>query len=315
MQALKRIFTVLIVLIVIGYFSISWILSNRVLLPNATHEKTVEKISIFWETTYEELMAPLPSPTDFSVTTFDKLELKGKYFTVSDSAQCAIIMAHGWGVTWANMLKYVSAISDCGCDIVMYDHRAHGESGGKYGTGGINEAKDLLAVTQWVQQQYNFSDDQIGWFGSSWGAAAALTAGAEEKYVAFIIADAPFQDWHSAVFERAVKDYGEGINFIAPGVMQMVNWRTGVDYRDASVLNIADQIEEPVLLIHSEKDQATGSIQSVNIAKKLNSSSSFHHTQWGNKHVMDVVNNPKEFKELVNEFLRKEKLFQYDSLE
>lgn len=314
MKILKRLFLIVLILISVSYISISWVLSNRVLKPNATHEQTVEKIKVYWGTTYETLMAPLPTPTDFSVMTYDDLELKGKYFNVSDSAQCAIIMAHGWGVTWANMLKYVPAIADCGCDIVMYDHRAHGESGGEYGTGGINESKDLLTVTDWVQNKYNFSDDQIGWFGSSWGAVAALTAGAEEKDVAFIIADAPFQNWYSAVFERAVKDYGEGINLLAPGVMRVVNWRSGVDYKDASTLNLADQIEEPVLLIHSKDDQATGSIQSVNISKKLNNRSVFHHTQWGNKHVMDVINNTEEFKQLVNDFLKKEKLFQYDSI-
>lgn len=314
MKILKRILTISLVMVGLMYLAISWVLSNRVLKPNASHEKTVEKIATYWGTTYEDLMSVLPKPTDFSVTTFDQLRLKGKYFNVSDSAQCAIIMAHGWGVTWANMLKYVPTISDCGCNLVMYDHRAHGKSGGDYGTGGINEAKDLLVVTEWLQKKYGFTDKQVGWFGSSWGAAAALTAGANAKNVAFIIADAPFQNWYSAVFERAERDYGNGITLIAPGVMQIVNFRAEVDYLDASVLNIADQIEEPVLLIHSQADQATGSIQSVNISKKLNTNSTFHHTRWGNKHVMDVVNNQKEFKELVDEFLKKKKLFQYDSL-
>ncbi|MFK7952988.1 MAG: alpha/beta hydrolase [Ekhidna sp.] len=313
MKLLKRIVLILVVFIAIGYVSISWVLSNRILKPNATHETTVEKIKIYWNTTYETLMDPLPSPSDFSVNSFDGLILKGKYFNMSDTSNCAIIMAHGWGVTWVNMLKYIPAISECGCDIFMYDHRAHGESGGDFGTGGINESKDLIAVTEWVQKEYEFNDDQIGWFGSSWGAAAALTAGAEEKNVAFIIADAPFQNWHSAIFERAERDYGNGINFLAPGVMQMVNWRAGVNYEEASVLNLADQIEEPVLLIHSEADQATGYIQSVNISRKLNSNSSFHLTKWGNKHVMDVINNKEEFTQLVNNFLKKEKLFQYDS--
>jgi uncharacterized protein len=303
MKFLKRAVIILALIICAGYISISWVLSNRVLTPNATHDKTVEKIKIHWGTTYEEMMKLLPSPTDFSVSTFDGLTLQGKYFNVSDSASCAIIMAHGWGVTWANMLKYVPAISDCGCDIIIYDHRAHGESGGQYGTGGINEAKDLLTVTEWVQNQYGFADNQIGWFGSSWGAAAALIAGADEKNVAFIIADASFQDWYSAVFERAEKDYGKGIKLIAPGVMQVVNWRANVDYKEASVLNVAEKIEEPVLLIHSEGDQATASSQSVNISKKLNKNSVFHHTQWGNAHVMDVVNNQEEYRKLIKEFL------------
>lgn len=314
MKFIRYTISILFILIIAVYISASWVLSNRVLIPNSTSEKTLEKINIYWSDLYEEQKALLPKPSSFSVTSFDGLSLSGNYFNYSETAQCVIIMAHGWGVSWEDMIKYIPAISHCECNIVMYDHRAHGESEGKYGTGGIKEAKDLLTVTDWVQKTYQFTDQQTGWLGSSWGAAAALTAAATEKDVAFIIADAPFQDWYSAVFERAIRDYGNGIKLLAPGVMQMVNWRADVEYLNANVLKTARKIEEPVLLIHSEKDQATGYSQSVNISKELNSKSTFHLTQWGNMHVMDVVNNQNELKELINNFLMKERLFQYDSV-
>lgn len=81
--------------------------------------------------------------------------------------------------------------------------------------------------------------------------------------------------------------------------------RAGIDYKKASPLNHADKINEPVLLIHSEGDPETGSIQSVNIAKNLNNRSEFHHTQWGNKHVMDVINNRDEIENLILDFIEK----------
>ena len=145
--------------------------------------------------------------------------------------------------TWAEMLKYVPTLEDCDCDLVLYDHRGHGESDVAYPTGGLNEAKDLLMITEWVQQQKGFTDKQVGWLGSSWGAATALLAGVHTKHIGFIIVDSPFQDWYSAIFERAIQDYGSWIKMVSTGMMKMVNWRTGIDYKKASPILATKHIE------------------------------------------------------------------------
>ena len=139
------------------------------------------------------MLEGLPEPAPFSFHSFDKTQIQGQYFQKSDTAACVIVLAHGWTSTWAGMLKYVPVLSDCACDLVLYDHRAHGESGGKYAIGGINEAKDLLVLTEWLKAEQGFRADQIGWLGASWGGATVLSAGADDEDVAFIIADAPFQ--------------------------------------------------------------------------------------------------------------------------
>lgn len=291
--------------LLISYFSIAWYLSNLILFPESSHAATQSWIAQEWGTTYEEIMAKLPEPQDFTIHSFDNTELKGKYFARTDTATCVVIAAHGWTSTWAGMLKYVPALADCSCDLVMYDHRGHGTSEKAFPTGSINESKDLLAVTEWVQQERGFTDEQIGWLGASWGGAAALKAGATQKKVGFIIADAAFQDWHSAIFERATRDYGAWTNLISSGVMEVVNWRTGIDYRQASPLATADKISEPVLLIHSKMDASTDSQQSVNIAKKLNAQSVFHHLTWGGDHTQDVLIHQEKFRAVVKEFLKK----------
>lgn len=291
---------------VIVYLFAAWSLSGRVLFPESSLEKTKSRIIQYWGTTYEASMSAMPAFEEFSTTTFDGLTLKGKYFTTSDSSSCVIIFAHGWGAMWADMLKYVPAFSNCNCDYIFYDHRAHNESEGIYGTGGIHEARDLWTITEWVQQNRGMELSNIGWIGSSWGAAAALIAGADKRNAGFIIADSPFRDWNSAVFERAVRDYGKGINLLAPAVMRVAGLRAGVRHKEASSFLKAKEIDEPVMLIHSKNDTRTNSSQSEDIAENLNSRSVFYHTDWGNDHVMDVVKNTAEFTAFINEFLSKE---------
>lgn len=294
-----------LIFFLVAYLAISWILSNLILYPESSLSITQSRIKTEWGTTYEQLLSQLPEPTEFSVQTFDGLALKGKYFASKEPAKCVIIAAHGWTSTWAGMLKYVPVLQDCACDLVLYDHRAHGESDKAYPTGGVNEAKDLLVLTEWVQKNKGFKDKEIGWLGASWGAATVLKAGSKKKKVGFIIADAAFQDWYSAIFERAIRDYGAWTQVVSTGVMQVVSWRTGVAYQEASPLLAAKDIEEPVLLIHSKMDSSTDSQQSVNIAKHLNKQSVFHHLTWGGDHTQDVLINKDKYRKLINDFLLK----------
>lgn len=291
-------------LLTIIYFGSCWFLSTQILSPKSSLALSKEKIKTAWGTSYETMMKLLPEPVDFSITSFDGTPIKGKYFASTTPPKCVIIGAHGWTCTWAEMLKYVPALKDCACDFVLYDHRAHGLSGKAYPTGGINEAKDLLAVTAWVQKTKGYEAKKIGWLGSSWGASTVLKAGETGKQVGFIIADAPFQNWYSAIFERAERDYGSWTKLASIGIMQMVNWRTGVDYRTASPLKATKYIKAPILLIHSQMDNSTDSSQSVNIAKHLNAQSVFHHLTWGGDHTLDVVVNQEKFRTLVTDFLR-----------
>ncbi len=292
----------LLIMVLIGS---SWFLSTKILSPESSLALSKEKIKTEWGTNYETMIKLLPKPVAFTIHSFDGTVLKGKYFASETPPKCVIIAAHGWTGTWAEILKYVPVLTDCAYDLVVFDHRAHGESGKAYPTGGINEAKDLLAVTEWVQQTKGFEDNQIGWLGSSWGASTVLKAGESGKQVGFIIVDSPFQNWYSAIFERAERDYGKWTKLVSVGIMKMVNWRTGIDYQEASPLEATKQINVPIFLIHSQMDNSTDSAQSVNIAKHLNNKSVFHHTTWGGDHTLDVVFHKEKFKILVNDFLKK----------
>lgn len=303
---LKYLPLVLLVLLLTGYFFVSWSLSNRILSPNSSYELTESRIKNNWGSTVSAQLAPLPPPQNFSVASKNNPKVNAQYFQRPDTAQCLIIMAHGWSDTWLGMLRYTKLFTDCACDYVLYDHRAHGNSGGEFPTAGVLETEDLIALTEWAEQK-GFPLQQIAWVGASWGAASVLQAGAADKNVAFIMADSPFQDWESAIFERAIKEYGAVAHFLSWGVMNTVGWRTGVNYKEASPLLAASKIEEPVFLIHSKMDSQTASTQSVNIAAQLNPKNSvFHHSDWGSDHTRDILLQTEKYKSLVMDFVAKE---------
>ena len=93
MKLIKRLLLALIPLLLIGYLSFAWMLSGLILFPDSSLERTKGRIETQWGTTLEAMLAPLPAPEDFQIITNDSLTLAGKYFQMSDTAQCAIILA------------------------------------------------------------------------------------------------------------------------------------------------------------------------------------------------------------------------------
>lgn len=304
-----RYFLITLAAMVLLYFGLSFFLTQLIVYPDQRSQATsLAEIKEDWNKTALAPETEIPEPENFEIESFDGTKLKGWYFKQPDSTQCGMVMAHGWGSNKTGMLKYADLFWDCGCDLAFFDHRGHKPSGGEYGTGGNKEKLDLIEVSEWFAQKTGLPKKNIGWMGVSWGAAAALQAAAMNDEYAFVAADAPFQDWYSAIFERAIDRYGSGIKAFTPGAMTVLDFRTGTDFDEASPLKAASKITIPVFLLHSQTDDATASHQSVNISKELNPEISvFHHTEWGAGHAKDINVNPEGYRELLYAFL-KEKL-------
>lgn len=301
----KRALFIFILLLIIGYIGISYYFANMVITPRKSGPFSELQAQMIEGKGFDQhpIIKDYQVPTEAMLETFDGLQLSTWHFP-KDSSTCAIIFAHGWGANRFGMFKYISSFEECNCDLVFFDHRGHYRSEGEYGTGGVFEAKDLLMITDWLQEKTGFADDQIAWVGASWGAATVLTAGATDKNVAFIVADSPFESWESAVTERAVERFGSWTLALLPMVSQFVKWKTGVGIYEASAIKGSPNIEEPVFLIHSQTDEATGSQQSVRISKNLKPNNSvFHHTDWGSGHTRDFSQQPEKAKKLLQAFL------------
>lgn len=300
---LKKLILFLAFLLVVIYIAAGYYFSNMLLQPKGTgyeaaQRRTIARVGF----DYEKVTKRLGERQDISIEGVDEATIKGWYYK-QDSAQCAIVFAHGWGVNRTGSLKYAGLFEDCDCDMVFYDHRAHNESTGDYGTGGILESKDLQIMTDWLQQQNGLSDQQTAWVGVSWGAATVLQAGGEsERKLAFILADSPFQSWLTATHERADVWFGKWTRIFTPILKLLVRIRAGVSFDDASPISHVANIKAPLFLIHSEGDKATGSQQSVNISKHLPQASVFHHTQWGSDHTQDITSHTSKYKALVDQF-------------
>ena len=297
-------------LIVALYIGVTYYLSSLVLdTPNRSLEESYGIATQQWHVNVDSLRAALPTAEDVSFASpVDGITLRGWYFPRPD-ARCGVVMAHGYHDNRMSMIKYTPAFQDCGCDLLLYDHRGFGESDESYGSGGINEATDLLAAHAYLKQRAGLSDGQIGWLGESWGAATVLqAAGRGTVQPAFVVAESPYTDWATAITERGVKDYGTVLSALTPGTFRWVAYRSGTKFETASPLQAAERIQVPVLLFHSRQDTLTSPEQSDRIAEKIRPDLlTYHALDWGAWHAHNVVWRPREYTDLVRTFIREQR--------
>jgi alpha-beta hydrolase superfamily lysophospholipase len=87
-----------------------------------------------------------------------------------------VVLAHGLGSGKADMLHIAGAMRGAGYNVLVFDLRAHGESGGQLCSFGVAEARDVEAAASWVREAHPEESRRLLGLGASMGAAAMLAA-------------------------------------------------------------------------------------------------------------------------------------------
>lgn len=301
---MRRILIALAVLALL-YLGVTYYFSSLILdTPHRDIETVYRMNRERWNLDLDSLVNTLPDKREVSFETFDGLTLRGWFFA-PENADCGVIFAHGYSVNRANMLKYTPIFRDCNCAMLLYDHRGHGDSDEAYGSGGEHESTDLLTATDWFREETGLDTDQIGWYGESWGGATVLQALPKtDAPPAWVVAESPYADWETAVMERGLKTYGNGIKVLTPGAFAWAGLRGDFDFGKISVEEAVRELETPVLLFHSAADTLTSHDQGARIAAAAPERYlTYHELDWGAWHAHNVIWRPEEYRRLVLDFV------------
>jgi dipeptidyl aminopeptidase/acylaminoacyl peptidase len=271
------------------------------------HE-TLEEV---WERT-EPFMGPydldalgLSEPEDVTIDVGEGIVLSGWLFENELNGDCGVILHHGRGGARLETLMYVPLFWDRGCQLLMFDMRHHGESAGDYSTYGYYEKEDTLKVLAWFSERTGLEVSQIGLMGVSFGAATVLQAAALEPDLAFVAAEAPFQDLPTLLGEQAEQRYGPVARAIlSPTVLLFAGWRADFDPAAVSPMLAAREIEAPVFLIHSLQDEEIPPAHAEAIyANVTHDRKVLYVTNWGAPHAQCMKTDPVTFKAYMDDFL------------
>lgn len=190
------------------------------------------------------------------IQSFDNLCLKAHYIAVPD-AKRTVIMFHGWRGTWDyDFAPTAKWFHDTGCNLLLIEERAQGESEGKYISFGLLERRDCLSWVDWLNREY--SPERIYLYGVSMGAATVLMASGSRtlpENVAGVIADCGYTTPYDILHHTAQHDVRMPEHPSMDVLNYMCRRRMGVDLKEYSTLDAMKTIKVPALFIHGEADK------------------------------------------------------------
>ncbi|NLG89539.1 MAG: alpha/beta hydrolase [Clostridiaceae bacterium] len=295
-------YVIYILLVVISLLILSGFYFSRkvIYIPLRNMEKISEyesqnpSFDIEWYEKLDKEDVTIPSPFGYMIS--------GTFIRNERSDGRTIIFCHGVTVSRICMVKYAAMYYRRGWNLFLYDHRRHGNSGGKTTTYGYFEKHDLKAVVDYVRGKIGSAI--IGIHGESMGAATLLQYAGMEDKADFYIADCPYSSLWELLRYLLKRDY----HLPAFPLMQIADIfiRLQAKFSVISVNPYDDvkNINKPVLFIHGEADDYVPTSMSIEMHKAKKGFAEIYIAP-GAGHALSMRTDPETYENVVFSFMEK----------
>ena len=183
--------------------------------------------------------------------------LRGWYISGQEEKP-TLIFVHGIGSVRSGdrAVDLASRLVANGFNVLMFDLRGHGSSGGDQVSGGYFEQSDVLGAFDFLTKK-RVPPHRIGLVGFSMGAATAILAAAREPGIGAVVADSPYAKASDMIAHEAARKtvFPRWITPIfVPTAVLMANWFYGIDLGSLVPEDAVVDLPYPILVIHGTSD-------------------------------------------------------------
>jgi pimeloyl-ACP methyl ester carboxylesterase len=216
----------------------------------------------------------------------------------------AVVLVHGFKTSREEMLPWARFLHDAGFNVLLFDTRGCGKSGGSTVGLGATEPRDISLAVELARDQ--FGTTKVAVLGISLGAGSAILAGAKDPSISAVVADSAWTDQDFQLSRLSFLPLGPLRVPLLPYGVGAVNLFVGADVSQARPLDaIARIAPRPILLIHSaDDDNATTPLEG---ARRLFAAAGEPKELWvapRGGHVGAINAFPDEYRARVVAFLR-----------
>lgn len=181
------------------------------------------------------------------------------------AAGTLVLLAHGWGANYGNLLKLAEPLVHAGHPVLLFDVRGHGRNREvPYAT--VRDFRDdVLAVTHWAANR--FPDRRRVLAGHSLGGAAAvLAAGAGAPVHGLVLLASPADVL--AATAAYLNDKGFPGDFMVVALRPFWWWRLRGTFRNLVPERKIGDLCVPILIIQPEEDHRVDRDQAARLARR-----------------------------------------------
>jgi len=133
-----------------------------------------------------------------SFTSADGVDLKGWWVPAAEARGSAVLV-HGLNRSRIEMVRKAPFLHGRGWNVLLFDLRHHGASGGATTTFGQHEKDDVRAAVVYAHRR---ADLPVVVWGVSLGGASAVLAAADDPSVAGVICDSSYRSLRDTVYHH-----------------------------------------------------------------------------------------------------------------
>jgi pimeloyl-ACP methyl ester carboxylesterase len=184
--------------------------------------------------------------------TSDGVELATRRWPVSDGARAVVVLAHGLTATKdePRLVALASELQRLGFEVIAYDSRGHGQSGGQCTLGDL-ERFDVAAVVEWARTR----NRRVVLVGASMGAVGVLAYAATANDLTGVVTVSSPGEWRMPLRIRSMITASlartrTGREFCR----RRMNVRIAPWTSPESPRSLVERISVPLAVVHGRRD-------------------------------------------------------------
>lgn len=191
---------------------------------------------------------------EFSITSFDGLTLRAKYYECKKGAPIEIMLNGYRGNAERDMSGGIERCFKLGRNAFLINQRGCGNSDGNVLSFGVNERKDCLKWIDFCIEHFG-NDCQLILTGISMGASTVLTLSAENlpKNVKYVLADCPFSS-AKEIISKVIDEMGLPSKIVYPLVRLSASIFGGFKLEETTPLEAVKKATVPIIFFHGGAD-------------------------------------------------------------
>jgi len=233
----------------------------------------------------------------------EKLSIAGWWIPASTPSENCVVLLHGYADAKVGAIVWAPVFHDLNFNILAIDLRAHGESGGRYSTGGFFERDDVGQVIDQLLNVYPHHTRQVILFGASLGAAIACAAAVDRDDISAVILESPYADYERAITAQ-VRMMGLPSGLLLKAAIAVAEWISGAKFDEVRPVDLLLKIKCPVLTIIGADDELLDGddLRLLEQATTRDPSSIFWLVE-NTAHLQAMATQPVEYEQRIGDFL------------